>query len=314
MKPVDLDTIRGCIDDVELIDAMRDPLMAQSRGECDTPMPMHLAVPAEDAQIHIKSSYREGGGCFAMKVASTFPNNRSRGISTSNGMSLLFSAVDGEPLAYFADRGEMTDLRTAAVAAMMTKALGRTDSVLGIIGAGLQGRLQARMHAAVLPLQHVYVHDVVGERMDEYAADVGKMLPGVTVHPCVLADDVAAAAKLIVTVTPARTPHLAFGSLQPGTHINAVGADTAGKHELANDVLEEADLVLVDSLAQCEHLGELQHVPAVRGRAVEIGAFLADPCEVAPDAITVADFTGLGVEDLAIAEYVWNHLQGKRKP
>ena len=104
------------------------------------------------------------------------------------------------------------------------------------------------------------------------------------------------------------SPRVAFEHLQPWTHVHAVGADSPGKHELEDEVLGEADLVLVDSLAQCEQLGELQHVPGARERAVEIGAFLEKPGTIAADAITVADFTGLGVEDLAIAEYVWSRL------
>jgi ornithine cyclodeaminase/alanine dehydrogenase-like protein (mu-crystallin family) len=61
----------------------------------------------------------------------------------------------------------------------------------------------------------------------------------------------------------------------------------------------------VDSRRQCEKLGELQHASDQWGRAVEIGEYCAAPVVVAADAITVADFTGLGVEDLYIAERCW---------
>ncbi|HUU42668.1 MAG TPA: ornithine cyclodeaminase family protein [Planctomycetota bacterium] len=309
MKAVDLETIRRTLDFAELIDAMRGALIAQSRGECDTPMPMHLAVPPERAEIHIKSSYRLGGKYFAMKVASTFPGNRERGRSTSSGMMLLLSAETGDPLAYFADNGEMTDLRTAAVAAMTTRELGRTDKTLGVIGAGIQGRLQARMHAEVLPVEEIVVHDAVPERATQYVSDMKTLLPKVKVTVCGLAAEVASRAKLIVTVTPSRTPHFGADAVRPGTHINAVGADTAGKNELDPGVLRRAALVLVDSRAQCRRLGELQHAPDVAERAVEIGAWIASPTPIDADAVTVADFTGLGVEDLFIAQYVYEHLE-----
>ena len=64
---------------------MRDALIANSRGECDTPMPMHLDIAPEDAEVHMKSSYRRGGRYFALKIASTFPGNRGGGFPPATG-------------------------------------------------------------------------------------------------------------------------------------------------------------------------------------------------------------------------------------
>ncbi|MGB5343016.1 MAG: hypothetical protein WBP67_13085, partial [Thermoanaerobaculia bacterium] len=82
MKVIDLESIQQAFDPVEAIDVMRQALVAQARGECDTPMPMHLSIPSEEAEVHIKSSYREGGDYFAVKVASGFPKNVERGLSS----------------------------------------------------------------------------------------------------------------------------------------------------------------------------------------------------------------------------------------
>ena len=114
--------------------------------------------------------------------------------------------------------------------------------------------------------------------------------------------DVAAAARLIVTATASRAPLLMFGDLLPGTHVSAVGSDTPGKQELDPEILRRASLLLVDSLAECAKLGELQHAPSEKARAVEIGAFCRGAFRIDRGGITVADFTGLGVEDLYIAE------------
>jgi ornithine cyclodeaminase len=87
-----------------------------------------------------------------------------------------------------------------------------------------------------------------------------------------------------------------------GTLISAIGSDSPGKQELDPQILYRASLVLVDSKSQCERLGELQHAPGVRDRVIEMGKF----CDCHPafdaDGIIVADFTGLGVEDLFAAE------------
>ena len=91
--------------------------------------------------------------------------------------------------------------------------------------------------------------------------------------------------------------------------VSAVGSDSPGKQELDPEILRKATLLLVDSIAQCERLGELQHAPNEKGMAVELGAFCQSPLPIdAAQDVIVCDFTGLGVEDLAIAEYVYRKL------
>src|SRR5579871_2052514 len=111
MRIVTLEQIKACIDDLALIDCMREALIAQSRGECDTPMPVHLST-SNGGEVHMKSSYRRGGKYFALKMASTFGG-------VGNGMMMLASAETGEPLALLEDAGHLTDVRTAAVSAMV---------------------------------------------------------------------------------------------------------------------------------------------------------------------------------------------------
>jgi ornithine cyclodeaminase len=301
MRIFSLADIRATLVYSEIIDTMRDALIAQSNGDCDTPMPMHLAVPAESAEIHIKSSYRRGGRFFALKIAGTFPGNLARGRSTSSGMMLLSSAETGEPVAFLADEGHLTDVRTAAVSAMVARELGRCDNALGILGTGVQARLQARMHAAVLPLERI----VIWGRSPERAAECARALADICeVSVAASPSEVARETRLIVTATSSRAPLLRPADIQPGTHISAVGSDSPGKQELDPDILRGASLLLADSLTQCAKLGELQHAPDQLPRALEIGAFCRDG-GVASGGTTVADFTGLGVEDLYIAEYAY---------
>ena len=117
------------------------------------------------------------------------------------------------------------------------------------------------------------------------------------------AAELAASTRLIVTCTVSRAPLLSAQDLQEGTHISAVGADSVGKQELDPEILRRADLLLVDSRAQCERLGELQLARELG--AVEIGEYCERPFAARS---SVADFTGLGVEDLYIAEMVYKNL------
>lgn len=280
--------------------AMRDALIAQARGECSTPMPMHLDIPAERAEVHIKSSYRRGGKYFVLKVASTFPGNPARGLSTGAGMMLLCSAETGAPEALLDDGGHLTDVRTAAVTAMVVRELRRRDTSLGILGSGIQARLQAWWHAQVLDLKDVWICGRTPERVEQAAGEIGG---GVQVHVAATPAEVAKNCRLIVTCTASRSPLLMAADLQDGTHVSAVGSDSPGKQELDSEILRKASLVLVDSGTQCERLGELQHAPEVE--VIDIGRFCQSPSS--PSGITVADFTGLGVEDLFIAELVVEH-------
>jgi ornithine cyclodeaminase len=260
----------------EVIGRMRDALMAYSAGESHTPMPMHLDIEAEGAEVHMKSSYRRGGGYFALKIAATFPGNLSHGLPVGNGMMLLSSAKTGEPVAFLADGGHLTDVRTAAVAAMVARELGRRDVVLGILGTGIQARLQATMHAEVLDLERIVLWGRTPERAAECAQEMRELAPGAAVEIAASPAEVARAARLIVTCTAAREPLLHAKDLQRGTHISAVGADSPGKQELDPAILNRASLLLADSLQQCEKLGEMQNAPRQRGRVVEIGAFCRD--------------------------------------
>lgn len=308
MRILELAEIRRSLVFSEIVNLMRDALIAQFRGECETPMPMHLGIAAEQGEVHMKSSCRRGGRYFALKVASTFPNNIQRGLPTGNGMMLLASAETGEPVALLADAGHLTDVRTAAVAAMAARELGRTDSVLGIIGTGVQARLQAQMHAEVLPLERVWVWGRNPARALACQHDLQTLLPNAEIEIATSPARIACHARLIVTCTASRAPLLFANDLGPGTHISAVGSDGPGKQELDPAILQDASLLLADSRRQCEKLGELQHAPAECGPAREIGDFCLSPTAIDRDAITVCDFTGLGVEDLYIAEFCYERV------
>lgn len=303
MRILELPEIRRSLIYSEIVDLMRGALIAQFRGECETPMPMHLDIAAEQAEVHMKSSYRRGGRYFAMKVASTFPANVRRGLPTGNGMMLLMSAETGEPVALLADAGHLTDVRTAAAAAMVARELGRKDRALGTVGTGVQARLQAQMHAAILDLEEIWIWGRDPARAEDCRRDLRTLLPGAKVEIAASPREIAQRTRLIVTATASRAALLMAGDLQAGTHISAVGSDAPGKQELDSGILRRAALLLVDSRRQCEKLGELQHVPSEWKRAREIGEFCLAPSAVSPDDITVCDFTGLGVEDLYIAEY-----------
>jgi ornithine cyclodeaminase len=293
MEVISLAEIHRALDDRAVIARMREAIAAYRAGECDMPMPMHLEIAPERGEVHIKSSYRRGGKYFALKIASTFPNNPRRGLSTGCGMMLLCSAETGQPVALLADEGRLTDVRTAAVATMVAQDLGRNDAALGILGTGVQARLQARMHAEVLPLRRIVLWGRSADRAEDCRREIAASLPEVEVAVAATPPDVALQTRLIVTATASRAPLLFARDLQPDTHISAVGSDSPGKQELDPEIVRRARALWLDSPEQCARLGEFQHIQQSERR---------------PDAPwSVADFTGLGIEDLYIAEYVYEN-------
>jgi len=181
--------------------------------------------------------------------------------------------------------------------------------VLGILGSGIQARLTAALHAAVLDLDRVVIWGRSPDRADACAREICDLVPGAAVEVAESPAAVAKAARLIVTCTASRTPLLHAGEIAPGTHICAVGSDSPGKQELDPAILRGASLILADSRRQCEKLGELQHTPELMNRVVEIGEFCDAPLDVNRGGVTVCDCTGLGVEDLYIAEHVFERTQ-----
>jgi ornithine cyclodeaminase len=188
---------------------------------------------------------------------------------------------------------------------MVARELGRRDTSVGILGSGIQARLQAHMHAEALDLREIWLWGRNPLRAESCRRDIQSLLPHAAVRIASNPAEVAHNAKLIITATASRDPLLYAGDIRPGTHISAVGSDSPGKQELDPAILSNAALLLVDSRAQCEKLGELQHAPTEWRRAIEIGTFCEAHIQPEREGITVADLTGLGVEDLYIAEYCY---------
>ena len=118
---------------------------------------------------------------------------------------------------------------------------------------------------------------------------------------------------MIVTTTPATKPLL--DSVRKGTHVTAVGSDSPAKQELDTSILGSADLVVADSISQCLERGEISH--AIRsgvlekGDLIELGRIVAGDClgRTSAEQITVADLTGVAVQDIEITKAVFRAIR-----
>ncbi len=312
-RVVGLEEIRRAVDVPRLIDEIAEGFVAYSSGSVVVPPVAHLGFDEPRGDVHIKYGYIQDDDVFVIKIADGFDANAALGLPPGDGMLLVFDRRTGMSLAVLLDHAWLTDLRTAAAGAVAARALApREVERIGIIGTGVQGRLQLELLGRVLSCRRVSAFSRDARRAERYADDMAIHGFDVTIAPD--ADALAGECDVIVTATPARAPLFRAGSVRPGTHISAFGADSPGKQELDPELFRKADLVVVDSRAQTARHGELAHAFEAGVLAAdsvhELGELLREPSlgRARDDQITICDMTGVAVQDIVVAKHVLARL------
>lgn len=307
--------IRELLDMGECIRAVEEALAAYSTGRAELPAVINLDIPESRGEIHVKAGHLHGGAHYAVKIASGFYDNPSKGLPQNDGMVLVFDAATGAPAALLLDNGYITDLRTGAAGAVAAKHLARREvPVVGVVGSGGQARFQLRALAQVRPFREARIYGRRPERARACAEELRRrpgMPAGARFLPVASARDAVEGADIVITVTASREPLVLAEWLAPGMHLTAVGSDGPDKQELEPAVLARADLLVADSTSQCLRLGEIHHAVAsgaiLEGRVdAELGQIAAGlkPGRRRDAEITVCDLTGVGVQDVAAASLV----------
>lgn len=268
---------------------------------------LRLDIPEHRGEVDVKTAYIPGVDGFAIKISPGFFDNPKLGLPSLNGMMVLLSARTGLVEALLLDNGYLTDVRTAAAGAVAAKHLSRPESsVAAIYGAGVQARLQLEALLLVRPIRQARIWARDRAKAEATAADLSQSL-GIDVDAVSDPRQAAAEADVIVTTTPSEKPVLMAQWLKGGQHVTAMGSDSEHKNEIDPAVFEKA-VYFADSLKQTRRLGELHHaiaagVVAAEQTFPELGAVIAgtSPGRTSPSDITLADLTGTGVQDTAIA-------------
>jgi len=306
---LDLPQIEERLKGLDPVGLMEEAFAAFSRGEAVVPSPGELLLTDPPGEVHIKYGYLTGGDTYVIKIASGFWNNPALGLSSSDGLLLVFRKDTGELAAVLNDRGRLTDLRTAAAGAVAAKHLApeRVDAI-GVLGCGIQAELQVQLLQSVRPCRTIVVWGRNPERTSSYARRMREK--DLSVEVASSPSEVASRCRLIVTATASPSPLLQWSDLHPGTHITAIGADSADKQELHAAIIHNADIVVTDSRAQACSRGELGHAfgfgASAMNAVAEIGEIVMGTARgrETPDQITVSTFSGLAVQDIAMASAV----------
>ncbi|MCF8467055.1 MAG: cyclodeaminase [Sneathiella sp.] len=269
---------------------------------------LSLHIPDHNGEVDVKTAYVPGISSFAIKMSPGFFDNPKLGLPSLNGLMVLFSATTGIVEAVLLDNGYLTDIRTAAAGAVAAKWLSREDSkVAGIVGSGLQARLQLKALTLARDIEKAAIWGRNDKHVADCVADCARDLD-IDVSAANSLDDLMEQSDIVVTTTPSQKPLINASQLRPGQHITAMGSDADYKNELEPGVLVRADKYVCDRLAQCLKQGEFRSAVASGAMTPEmifpeLGEIIAGqkPGRCSRDDITVCDLTGTGVQDTAIA-------------
>jgi ornithine cyclodeaminase len=294
--------------DADTVACVEDAFRALATKPVVMPPILHLEIAEARGEVDVKTAYVPGLDSFAMKMSPGFFDNPKLGLPSLNGLVVVFSAKTGLVEALLLDNGFLTDVRTAAAGAVAAKWLAREDARhAGIVGSGLQARLQLKALTLVRPIEVASLWARDPEKAAACAAELSAELAiPVTVSPDL--DRLAAESDILVTTTPTTAPLIEARHLKPGLHVTAMGSDADYKNEITPAALAAAELYVCDRQSQCELLGELHHALAAGAvepgrRYPELGQVIAGqvPGRPSPEAVTLCDLTGTGVQDTAIA-------------
>jgi alanine dehydrogenase len=295
----------------ELISAVEDAFAAYETGDAQMPAKSYIDLPQYNGDFRSMTAYMDAGSCDAagIKWVNVHPDNPDdHGLPTVMGTMVYSDPETAFPLALM-DGTELTMKRTGAAAAVATDHLAVEDATsFGVVGAGVQAYTQLEAIAEVRNIEEVVVSDVDDDAVAEF---VDYFSDRFDVRGGSISD--AGHCDVLSTVTPVESPIVSAEDLGDHTHVNAMGADAEGKHEIADDVLLAAKLV-IDDHAQTTHSGEI-NVPYHEGILTdddidaEIGQIVTGKADgrTDGDGVTVFDSTGLAIQDVAAAHVVYEH-------
>ena len=297
----------------EVVQAIEEAFGAYQRGNAQMPAKSYIDLPQYTGDFRSMPAYLDTGEWDAagLKWINVHPDNPSdHDLPTVLGTMIYSDPETAFPLAIM-DGATLTMKRTGAAAAVATDYLAVDDATsLGIVGAGVQSYTQLEAIAAVRPIETVVVADTDEGRVDRFIDTYGDAFD---VRAGTISE--AGHCDILSTVTPVRESIVGPDDAGEHTHINAIGADAAGKHELADDLLREATIV-IDDHEQCTHSGEV-NVPYSEGVLTdddiygEIGQLVVGDLagREAETGVTVFDSTGLAIQDVAAARVVYENAR-----
>jgi ornithine cyclodeaminase/alanine dehydrogenase-like protein (mu-crystallin family) len=286
----------------ELIVSMEEALAAFSAGRALQPVRNMLTI--EEGKRYLGIMPAVTGEAMGAKLVSFYPANAGTSIPTHMAMVLLFGTETGEPLAVM-DGRLVTEMRTAAVSAAVTRRLASPDSrILAILGSGVQAKAHLEVLRDLYPFDEVRVWSRTPEHARRFAQEHGATAMD--------AESAVRGADVVVTATNAEAPVLHGAWLTRGAHVNAVGSPRPTWRELDDAVMQNC--LIVDSReAALKESGDV--ILSKATIYAEAGEIFAGTKPSPAAETTVFKSVGLAVEDIAAAKLVFDRIaNGRARP
>ena len=298
MLYLDEERIRDLLHWDELIRTMENALEAFSLGRVMQPVRNMLTI--EEGRRYLGIMPAVADDAMGAKLVSFYPGNAGSGVATHLAVILLFRPDTGEPLAVL-DGRLITEMRTAAVSAAVTKHLAASDShILALLGSGVQAEAHLHALSQVRNFTEVRVWSRTPAHAERFAEKHDAR--AATLEAAVRGADV------VVTATNALEPILKGAWLKTGAHVNAVGSPRPNWRELDDAAM--ANTLVVDSRdAVLKESGDviLSKAPIY----AEAGELFAGTKEAPVAATTVFKSVGIAIEDIATAKLVYDAASGE---
>jgi ornithine cyclodeaminase len=308
-----LEAIRSVVEKSDLTPLIEAGFVAYSDGKVVVPPVGELLFDHPPGDTHIKYGYIRNDDIFVIKIASGFYDNPSLGLASGSGLMLVFSQKTGFLQSVLLDEGHLTNIRTAIAGRIAARYLApKKIDAIGVYGTGTMARLQITHLASETDCRKIVVWGRSDESLSRYCEDMTAL--GYEVTTTRQSHDVTDSCNLIVMTTPSTQALVTAEQVRPGMHITAVGSDTPEKQELESRVLSRANIVVADSIEQSRTRGEIFH--AVRDgylaehNILELGNVIRDGVKARRNDsdVTIADLTGVAVQDIQIAKAVCSQL------
>ena len=314
VQVIHLDVIKKNLDINVLEKIIEEGFVSYSEGRVITPPVGELVFDDPPGDTHIKYGYIKKDTHFVIKIASGFYENVKYNLPSGSGLMLVFSQKTGFLENILLDEGYLTNVRTALAGKIAAKYLAPSKiDKIGVFGTGEMAKMQVTYLEDLVDCKDILVWGRSETSLMKYKSIMSEN--GYNVEITQNQEDIAKSCNLIIMTTPSKEPLLQSIDKNKGIHITAIGSDTHDKQELNTSIFKDADIVATDSLEQCKHRGEIPH--AVRDKfldyktIIELGAIIktGNKYRKNEDQITIADLTGMAVQDIQIAKAVCQTLK-----
>ncbi len=309
---INREEILSIVKNIDVVAEIEKGFIEYSNNNCVVPPIGELLFEKNNGETHIKYGYIKNQPYYVIKISSGFYNNPQINLPSSQGLMLVLSQKTGQTKAVLLDDGELTNIRTAATGALIAKYFApKNIKAIGIIGTGTQGQLQLQYLQKETTCREVWIWDINEDNAQKYKLNFSGEF---NINIADSVSEVAEKCNFIVTTTPSTNSLLKLEDIQRGTHITAVGSDTPEKQELDSQILAKAEIIISDSIEQSKSRGEVYHAVnkgyISRNEVTELGLAVQDKNHQrqTDEQLTIADLTGVAVQDIMIAQSVYNNL------